>query len=613
MTCTMNGTRTPIAINIFASLVFLFSLTNTAWTQSTPSAESREATPVAGPLELGVLLNEPRACPGYNLITPSVDTTYLFDNEGRVVHSWPSDISTGVAYLLDNGHLFRTAVADDLEPAFQGPAKSGRFQEFDWDGNLIWDFEYHSAERMPHHDAIKLPNGNVLVICWEMIREEEAIAQGVPAEHVKDSHLQASCLVEIEPTGLTTGEVVWEWRSWDHLIQDNDRNKPNFGKVADHPERFNVNHVHNKRVPRSPDWMHVNAVAYNAELDQIALSSPTFSEIWIIDHSTTIEEARGHTGGRWGKGGDLLYRWGNPATYRNGATPDRQLFYQHNVHWIPKGLPGEGHLLVFNNGGGRPPEDHSSVDVLVPPIDNGGNYIRRDHMPFGPAAPEWSYTSPRKSDFFSWFISGAQRLSNGNTLINAGAVGIVFEVTPEKEIVWKFSNPFPNGEPSAPEPFQAITPDTRDAIGLNEEQVKTLDGIDKELNVRLADALRVRQRRVLHDLSELTIHGASAGEYLSAFGHNDLKLNDAQAETMRALAKEFNPRIAAILTADQKQRLQEFREKKGAPSRRRSRNTLFRAKRYGLDHPAFAGRTLTPGKTLLELADERERAALAKR
>ena len=115
--------------------------------------------------------------------------------------------------------------------------------------------------------------------------------------------------------------------------------------------------------------MHVNAVAYNADLDQIALSSPNFSEIWIIDHSTTTEEAKGHTGGRWGKGGDILYRWGNPRAYKNGTSRDQRLFFQHNIQWIPRGLPGEGHLLVFNNGGGRKPEEYSSVDEFVPPTD----------------------------------------------------------------------------------------------------------------------------------------------------------------------------------------------------------------------------------------------------
>ena len=376
-----------------------------------------------------------------------------------------ANISSGAAaYLLDNGHLFRPAEVVNRKPGFQGPAAGGRIQEFDWDGNLVWDFEYHSEKRLPHHDAIKLPKGNVLLICWEMMDEKEAVAKGRRPETVKDSHLQPDCLVEIKPTGKKTGEIVWEWRSWDHLIQDRDKTKPNYGNVTEHPELFDVNYIHgeedqvsklmatkdgrdklrslgyvgsvprllltprkdspkkdaekerrrksddaakaqskdsqkkaNLRAPRkNPDWMHVNAVAYNAELDQIALSSPNFHEIWIIDHSTTKEEAKGHTGGRWGKGGDILYRWGNPRAYRNGTNLDQRLFGQHNIQWIPKGLSGEGHLLVFNNGGGRKPVEYSSVDEFVPPTDKDGNYIRPKRGPFGPAKPLWSTPRPTK-------------------------------------------------------------------------------------------------------------------------------------------------------------------------------------------------------------------------
>ncbi len=275
------------------------------------------------PATLGVLLNDSRAFPGLNLINPGRKQTYLYDNEGRIVHTWNSEYSSGAAaYLLDNGHLFRPAEAPNRNRSFQGPAASGRFQEFDWDGNLVWDFEYHSEKRMPHHDAIKLPNGNALLICWEMTDEKEAVARGRRPETVKSSHLQPDCLVELKPTGKHSGEIVWEWRSWDHLIQDVDKTKPGFGDVSDHPELFDLNFMGGDEAPvaitktaakddqkkaqspavrKNPDWMHVNAVAYNADLDQIALSSPNFCEIWIIDHSTTTEEAKGHTGGRTAK------------------------------------------------------------------------------------------------------------------------------------------------------------------------------------------------------------------------------------------------------------------------------------------------------------------------
>src|SRR5262249_23204710 len=126
----------------------------------------------------------------------------------------------------------------------------------------------------------------------------------------------------------------------------------------------------------NPDWTHVNAVDYNAELDQIMLSTPEFNEIWIIDHGTTTAEAAGHTRGRRGKGGDLLYRWGNPATYRAGGPKDKTLFFQHNAHWIPKGLPGAGRMLVYNNGARRTGGNYSSVDELVLPLGEDDLYAR---------------------------------------------------------------------------------------------------------------------------------------------------------------------------------------------------------------------------------------------
>lgn len=609
---------------------------------TSPSTEKIEAVPG----KEGVLLNDPRACPGYNLINPGRKETYLFDNDGRVVHTWTSEHPSGAAvYMLDNGNLFRPAEATKRSREFQGPAAAGRLQEFDWDGNLVWDFEYHSGKRLPHHDAIKLPNGNALLICWEMIDDDEAIAAGRRPETVKDSHLQPDCLVEIKPTGKTTGEVVWEWRSWDHLIQDHDSSKPNYGNVSEHPELFDLNYERAEEKPapkqaitddaskskpadadkksqpaprKNPDWMHVNAVAYNADLDQIAMSSPNFDEIWIIDHSTTTEEAKGHTGGRRGKGGDILYRWGNPITYKRGTANDQRLFAQHNIHWIPKGLNGAGHLLVFNNGGRRKPVEHSSVDEFVPSTDSAGNYILLENGLFGPDQPLWSYTAPNKQNFYSWFISGAQRLPNGNTLINAGAVGVVFEVTPQGETVWKFSNPLKptrNDTPKAGEPkkrFVAFASDRRKSLEITEEQGKKLDELDVALNTKLDEILDAEQLKGLADPNSndpVEFSKRSPGDYLVQLERASLNATDAQKEQLRALKQEFDPQIAGLLTDAQKALVANFKKEQIAAAatratRPRQGNTLFRATRYAVDHPAFAGKSLAPGKTLVELQAE---------
>ena len=136
-----------------------------------------------------------------------------------------------------------------------------------------------------------------------------------------------------------TDEIVWEWHAWDHLIQDFDSTKANYGVVADHPELIDVNYFTNNG---NPDWMHANAIDYNENLDQVVISNPEFNEIWIIDHSTTTAQAAGSTGGSAGRGGDLIYRWGNPMTYGHGDSTDIQLHYQHNPNWIDDFVPSSG-------------------------------------------------------------------------------------------------------------------------------------------------------------------------------------------------------------------------------------------------------------------------------
>src|SRR5262249_45004722 len=158
----------------------------------------------------------------------------------------------------------------------------------------------------------------------------------------------------------------------------------------------------------------------------------------------------------------------------------QRLFNQHNAHWIPKGLPGEGHLLVFNNGGRRPGGAYSSVDEIILPGGPGGHYTPKPRLAFGPHPASWDYKAPNKSQFFSMLISGAQRLPNGNTLICSGNNGTVFEVTPEKEVVWKFVNPSRGGGPGfmlfggMPRPGEILPSFLQDALRLTPEQRQQL-------------------------------------------------------------------------------------------------------------------------------------------
>jgi hypothetical protein len=417
-------------------------------------------------LKVGLSINDPRAFPGYTLLASLTSPkTYLIDMQGRVVHQWMSAGPPALgALLIADGHLLRPTPGESHPMA--GPGAGGRVQEFTWDGKLAWDLRFHDARRLPHHDLARLPNGNVLMIAWEEKTAEEVLAAG--RRNPNDEPLRPDCLLEIKPTGPTQGAIVWEWHIWDHLIQDHDPSKANFGKVADHPERIDVNfgeapigHMMAQpdgvaklrsigylgtatgAPPRqlSPDWTHVNAAAYNAELDQIMLTVHAFSEIWIIDHSTTTAEAAGHAGGRGGKGGDLLYRWGNPRAHRGGDLADQRLFFPHNGGWIAPGLPGAGHALIFNNGSRRSGGPFSSVDEVALPVDDRGRYARASAPSASAPEPLWSYTAPNRIEFFAMLLSGAQRLPNGNTLICSGMSGTLFEVTPEKEIVWQYRCP----------------------------------------------------------------------------------------------------------------------------------------------------------------------------
>jgi hypothetical protein len=193
------------------------------------------------------------------------------------------------------------------------------------------------------------------------------------------------------------------------------------------------------------DWLHVNGVDYDPALDLVILSSHNLSEIWVIDHSTTTEEARGHAGGRRGKGGDFLWRWGNPRNY--GAPGEQQLFMQHDARWLPRGEDGALRVTVFNNGQGRPGVEYSSVDELVLPFDPARGFALEKGAAFGPDAPSWSYSAPDKESFFAHFISGAERLPNGNTLICDGPAGRAFEVTRAGEVVWDYLMPFAGDAP----------------------------------------------------------------------------------------------------------------------------------------------------------------------
>jgi formylglycine-generating enzyme required for sulfatase activity len=407
---------------------------------------------------VGLFLNDPRAFVGYTLMAPKqYGTTYLIDNQGLVVHTWKSQYPPGQsAYLLPNGDLIRAASIQNPN-INTGGGEGGIIQEFDWAGNLVWNFTYSTDHYMQHHDFAPLPNGDILMLVCEKKTYDEAVAAGLNPSKLSQVQTQGYILpdsvVEIKPNKPGGGTVVWEWHVWDHLIQDYSSSKNNYGTVAAHPELIDPNGGGGNQIPVF--WNHMNSISYNANLDQIILSVRGNSEVWIIDHNTTTTQAKGHVGGAHGIGGDLLYRWGNPSQYRAGSQSSQTLYQQHCGAWIASDCPGAGDLLIFNNGIGR---GYSTVDQITTPVDSMGNYALTTGSPYSPQTLTWTYKANPPANFYSDEISGAQRLPNGNTLICAGVNGTLFEVTSSGEIVWRYINPVVKTGPL--EATDTIPPDT---------------------------------------------------------------------------------------------------------------------------------------------------------
>ncbi len=441
---------------------------------------AQESTPA--PPDTGVLLHVEGAEPGYTLLAPLRSTeTVLIDEKGAVVNRWTSEFTPGnAADLLPNGDLLRAGKIG-TNTRFHGGGEGGVLEQFTWEGELVWSYDLSAEDHLHHHDFEVLPNGNVLVVVWEGKSKDDALAAGRRPNSVGETGLWPDALWELKPIEPNGAEIVWAWRAWDHLVQDSDANLAHYGDPATHPQRIDINigapqleqpETENARRAReeelqrlralgyiddaeeegegredgrereAADWMHTNSIDYHADLDLIVISVRNFSEVFVIDHSTTTEQAAGTEGGRYGRGGDLLWRWGN-ATNTRQAQP-QTLFGQHDARWTRD--DERVALSVFNNGSGRPDGDFSSVDLVHVPIDSGDWVADQNGFPALPEQAAWSYSAPERFDFFSSHISGAEPLSEGRFLVCEGDDGRVFQVNRAGDMLWEFVSPF-QGDP----------------------------------------------------------------------------------------------------------------------------------------------------------------------
>lgn len=370
----------------------------------------------------------------YYLFTPlNSKKTFLIDECGEMINTWTSQYTSGTSQtLLDNGDLLRCGV---YPPPHFGLGLGGIIERFDWNGNLKWKFIMADSLFTLHHDIEVMPNGNILAIVWEYKSTQDALDNG-RKPGIASPSVWSDRIIEIKPYNNDSFEIVWEWSAWDHIIQNYDNTKAHYGDPSQHPELLDINFTG----ANFQDWLHINSVNYNPALDQIVLSIHSTSEIIIIDHSTNSVTASGHTGGKFGKGGDILYRWGNPQAYGRGTAQNQQFFKQHNAHWIPAGFPNAGKIMVFNNGWDRVGTKYSTIDILDPPVSAPGVYTLQSGSSFGPAQAQTAYKAEPVTNFYALNLSSAFSLKDG-LFINSGPQGRFFKTNDSGEVVWEYVNP----------------------------------------------------------------------------------------------------------------------------------------------------------------------------
>jgi gluconolactonase len=409
-------------------------------------------------------LNASASCEGYTLFS-AFGKAYLIDLEGRVVNSWSAG---AVPRLLDNGTLLAAAYTD-LEDLRE-------IRMLGWDGSVLWKYQETRPGYLMHHDFLvgrnkELGADTLMYLASRPVTAREALAAGCdPADGPYDD-ARTDGVVEVDMNGT----VAWEWWFFDHGIQDVDPSKANHvgagRNISVYPGRINLN-LPGRPVGKS--WLSANSIDYNGKLDQVVINSG-LGEFYIIDHEATFVpgDPASSRALAAGPAGDFLYRFGDPARYGRGAPPsvgadwttsttgEKQLGGSSAVHWIDAGLPGEGHLLVFNNGQYYFGRTARSYVFEVDPFRNasGGDekqYVdppdagyRNSTLPMDEnTKPKllsnqvvWYYHSSSPLAFFSHLGSGARRLQNGNTLVCAMTEGHIFEVGKDGKVAWEYINP----------------------------------------------------------------------------------------------------------------------------------------------------------------------------
>jgi len=384
----------------------------------------------------GTTIYEPaRAWNGYTVLSPlQTQAVLVIDMNGNVVKRWEglNNSAGGPARVLPGGILIS---ASGARPPNQ---ESLELVQQDFDGKVIWQFS--------HNEQIKTGEGSTI---WSARQHHDWQRESLPAGYyspesapvvegtstlilthtnrmqpkVADVMLEDDRLVEVS----WKGELLWEWVASDHI--DELGFAPDARKAIKAAQSFN-------KARGSFDWLHINSAHYvgpNRWFDQ--------GDMRFAPNNVIISSREASLLAIVGRDGKIVWRLGPDFSESKELRSIRQIIGQHHAHIIPKGLPGAGNLLVFDNGGSS---GYGFASPIAP--DGVGAFARSTSrvVEINPVTLElvWSYTNPR---FFSTNISSAQRLPNGNTLITAGAGGRMFEVTTQGAIVWEYMYPLFGG------------------------------------------------------------------------------------------------------------------------------------------------------------------------
>ena len=323
---------------------------------------------------LGVTIYRPDKCyNGYTLFSfPYEVGVFLIDMNGNLVHKW--NIRAIRARLLKNGNLLVVE---------RRKGEKNVVKELSWEGELIW--EYESPLGSAHHDVVRLENGNTLILLQEPMPEEFRKKIKDPIRR-SSRRILSDLVLEVSPTK----KIIWEWHMYEHI----DVNR--YCKVCN-PSDWS----HTNTVQALPENRHYDAGDKRFKPGNILLSPRNLSFIFIVDKNTK----------------EVV--WEYSGNYAGG------LAGQHEPHMIEKGIPGEGNILIFDNG--------------APPMRSWTHTGKSYVLEIDPVTEKivWKYENGEK--FYSAFRSSAQRLPNGNTLICESEGSRIFEVTPECEIVWEYA------------------------------------------------------------------------------------------------------------------------------------------------------------------------------